>query len=115
LPFAVRCNFLFCKIGSLLPSVDDSSLGTSEKKKILESIKLEIDAYLTLEDKLNSLPKQSSNDIEDPNATSEKQVLKEEMSGHLKKIISTIEENHLVDDMPKDIASVYAQLKKEEV
>lgn len=97
-----------------LPSIDDSRLNSSEKKKILESIKLEIDEYVSLEDKLNSLPKQSSDGVENPNSTLEKQVLKEEMNEHLKKIISTIEENHLVDDMPKDIASVYAQLKKEQ-
>jgi hypothetical protein len=87
---------------------------SSEKKKVLESIKLEIDEYIALEDKLNSLQNQPSSGVEDPNSTSQKQLLKNEMSSHLMKIISTIESSDLVNDMPREIESVYLQLKKQE-
>ncbi len=89
-------------------------MNSAEKKKIFQAIKAEIDQYLKLEVKLDSLQSKISNGLTDPNISSEEEILKEEMCLHVKKVISTIEENNLVSDMPKEIESVYMELKAQE-
>ena len=78
---------------------------------MLEKIRKDLEEYLELEDRLY-LEGRTVNVVEDPNISSELDVLKQEKITLLKKIISQIEDGGLVNDMPKDIASVYFQIKK---
>ncbi len=85
---------------------------SSEKKRYLESIKKDMDDYMKLEEKLDLLESRAANSMKDPNLLTELESLKLEKSSLLKKIVSEIEDGGLVNDMPKDIASVYFQIKK---
>ena len=71
-----------------------------------------MDDYLKLEEKLDLLQSAVANSMKDPNLSTELEALKQAKSSLLKKIVSEIEDSGLVNDMSKDIASVYLQIKK---
>lgn len=75
-------------------------------------MKKDIDEYLKLEEKLESLEHAPAGISQDPNLLSEIQVLKQDIGTRLKKIVSSVEESGLVKDMPKEIQSVYMEIKK---
>ena len=89
-----------------------TELKSTEKKRCLESIKKDMDDYLKLEEKLDLLQSAVANSMKDPNLSTELEALKQAKSSLLKKIVSEIEDSGLVNDMSKDIASVYLQIKK---
>lgn len=72
---------------------------------------------MSLEEKLSALGEDRSKNVsglKDPNLLVEEvETIKQEMSLCIKNVVSMVEQASLVDDMPKDIQSVYLQLKKE--
>ncbi len=88
-------------------------MNTSEKKLALESIKKELDEYLKLEEKLDSLVVQPASTEQDPNLASERDILAQELKTRLRKIVDSIEQSGLVNEMPKEIESVYLELKSD--
>ncbi|MCL5068361.1 MAG: hypothetical protein M1368_08435 [Thaumarchaeota archaeon] len=88
-------------------------LNTSEKKLALESIKKELYEYLKLEEKLDSLVEQPTSTEQDPNLASERDILAQELKTRLRKIVDSIEQSGLVNEMPKEIESVYLELKSD--